>query len=104
MSEQRVKDCLHDQMLLQHQVQSLEEEVLAGKASITRLTREIEEKKFQRGGREDKEKRLGELQREIAKLQHELEVQKEAVRNTAKLQAELANAEKVTKSVPLLCT
>jgi hypothetical protein len=55
-AEQRVKDCLHDQMLLHHQIQVLEEEALSSKAAITRLTRELEDRKFLRSGREDKDR------------------------------------------------
>ena len=57
-AEQRVKDCLHDQMLLHHQIQVLEEEALSSKAAITRLTRELEDRKFLRSGREDKDRSI----------------------------------------------
>lgn len=43
-------------MLLHHQIQVLEEEALSSKAAITRLTRELEDRKFLRSGREDKDR------------------------------------------------
>lgn len=90
-----MKSSLYDQMLLHHQIQNMEEELLTAKASITRLTREVEDRKFTRHNREEKDKRAAEMQREIAKLQHEVAVHKETLVTTAKLQSDLTIAEKV---------
>jgi len=95
VAEQRVKSSLYDQMLLHHQIQSMEEDLLMAKASITRLTREVEDRKFARHNRDEKDKKATELQREIVKLQHEVTVHKESLVTTAKLQSDLSNAEKV---------
>jgi predicted RNase H-like nuclease (RuvC/YqgF family) len=91
-----VKSCLGDQMLLQQQIQGLEEDAIAAKAVITRLTRELEERKFVRHNKEEKDKKLSDMQREVSKLQHEIAMQKESVLNSSKLQSDLAAAEKVT--------
>lgn len=93
ISEQRVKGALQDQMSLHHQLQQLEEDNMNAKATITKLTREMEDHKIGRGHREDADRRISELQREIHKRDVELAEAREEASQAIKHQADLAAAD-----------
>ena len=93
ISEQRVKGALQDQMSLHHQLQQLEEDNMNAKATITKLTRELEDHKIGRGHREDADRRISELQREIHKRDVDLAEAREEASQAIKYQTDLAAAE-----------
>lgn len=93
ISEQRVKGALQDQMSLHHQLQQLEEDNMNAKATITKLTREMEDHKIGRGHREDADRRISELQREIHKRDVDLAEAREEASQAIKHQTDLAAAE-----------
>jgi DNA repair exonuclease SbcCD ATPase subunit len=101
ISEQRVKGALQDQMALHHQLQQLEEENMNAKATITKLTREMEDYKVSRGHREDADRRISELQREIHKRDVELAEAREEASQTLKYQNELQAAEKTIEHLEM---
>jgi hypothetical protein len=101
VSEQRVKGALQDQMSLHQQLQLLEEENMNAKATITKLTREIEDHKISRGHREDADRRISELQRELHKRDVELAEAREDASMANKHQAELAMAEKTIEHLEM---
>lgn len=99
VSEQRVMGALQDQMTLHHQLQQMEEEAVAAKANITKLTREYEELRIARNYKEESDHKARELQREINKRDLELIEIREAANLSQKYQEELANAEKVIETL-----
>jgi hypothetical protein len=101
ISEQRVKGSLQDQMALHHQLQQLEEDNMSAKATITKLTREMEDHKISRGHREDADRRISELQREIHKRDVELAEAREEASQALKYQNELQVAEKALEHLEM---
>lgn len=101
ISEQRVKGALQDQMTLHHQLQQLEEDNMSAKATITKLTREMEDHKISRGHREDADRRISELQREIHKRDVELAEAREDASQALKYQSELSVAEKTIEHLEM---
>lgn len=101
ISEQRVKGALQDQMTLHHQLQQLEEDNMSAKATITKLTREMEDHKISRGHREDADRRISELQREIHKRDVELAEAREDASQALKYQSELSAAEKTIEHLEM---
>ncbi len=99
ISEQRVKGALQDQMSLHHQLQQLEEDNMNAKATITKLTRELEDHKIGRGHREDADRRISELQREIHKRDVDLAEAREEASQAIKYQTDLAAAESMIEQL-----
>lgn len=99
ISEQRVKGALQDQMSLHHQLQQLEEDNMNAKATITKLTREMEDHKIGRGHREDADRRISELQREIHKRDVELAEAREEASQAIKHQTDLTAAENMIEQL-----
>jgi hypothetical protein len=77
VSEQRVKSALQDQMALHSQIQQLEEDNMSCRTTITKLTRELEEQRGLRSFKEDAERRIFDLQKELSKRDVEFAEAKE---------------------------
>lgn len=101
ISEERVKGSLQDQMTLHYQLQQYEEDNMNAKATITKLTREIEDYKINRGYREEADRRISELQREIHKRDVELAEAREEASQAVKFQTELNTAEKTIEQLEM---
>ena len=99
VSEQRVKSALQDQMTLHHQLQTMEEELVSSKATITKLNRELEEQRSLRSFKEDAERKLFELQKEVSKREVELVEQRESSLLANKYHNELINAERTIEGL-----
>lgn len=99
VSEQRVKSALQDQMTLHSALQSMEEELISARATITKLQRECEEQKSLRTFKEDAERRLFELTKEVTKREIEIAEMRENSLLANKYHQELINAERTIESL-----
>jgi hypothetical protein len=99
LSEQRVKSILQDSMILHSNIQSLEEDNMNSKATITKLFREIEDMKSLRLYKEDSERRLFDYQKEIMKYEIELVESRENNILINKYHNDLINAERTIESL-----
>lgn len=99
VSDQRLKGTLQDQVLLQHQVQQMEEETMNAKATITMLTREVDEFKLSKDFREGADRTISELRREVHKRDVELAEAREEAVLAGKYLAELQQAEKTIEDL-----
>lgn len=99
VSEQRVKSALQDQMTLHTKLEALEEELISAKACNTKLERECEEQKSLRSFKEDAERRLFELQKEVSKREVEIAEVRENAQLANKYHNELINAERSIESL-----
>jgi chromosome segregation ATPase len=86
-------------MNLHHKIQSLEEELVSTKLTITKLTRDMEEKKLSKISKEDRERKITELQREVSKLQQELNTKLVSENLINKLQQQLTASEAEIESL-----
>eukprot|EP01033_Poteriospumella_lacustris_P011781 gene11781-8391_t len=99
VSEQRVKSALQDQMALHHQIQALEEEVMVTKTTITKLTRELEEQRGLRSFKEDAERRMFDLTKELGKRDVEFAEAKETASLANKYHNDLIVAERAIETL-----
>lgn len=94
VSEQRTRGSLQDQMALHHQLHQLEEENMTAKANIIKISTELQDHKTSRDAREESDRRIIELQRELQKRDMELAESREEANMATKYQMELLSAEK----------
>lgn len=99
VSEQRVKGALQDHMTLHQQLQRLEEELAVDKATITKLTRDLEDMRVSRSFKQEAERRLEELQAELHRRDLLLSEERESASLSNKYQLELQRAEKTIEAL-----
>jgi len=101
VSEQRTRGSLQDQMALHHQLHQLEEENMTAKANIIKISTELHDHKTSRDAREESDRRIIELQRELQKRDMELAESREEANMATKYQMELLSAEKTIESLEI---
>jgi chromosome segregation ATPase len=99
VSEQRVKSALQDQMTLHHQLQEMEEDLGSSKATITKLHRELDEQKSLRSFKEDAERKLFELNKEVSKRDVEMTEMRETSSLANKYHSELITSERAIETL-----
>jgi DNA repair exonuclease SbcCD ATPase subunit len=99
LAEERVKSALHDQMTLHNQIQGLEDEIGTSKASITKLSRELEDQKNSKGFKEAADKQIADLQKHIQSLIIDVEEAKAGSSVVTKLQSDLLVAESLIQTL-----
>ena len=99
LSEQRVKSILQDSMVLHQNIQLLEEENMNSKATITKLLREVEDMKNLRQYKEETERKLFEMQKEIMKNDIEMAESRENNVLINKYHSDLITAERTIEAL-----
>eukprot|EP00981_Chlorochromonas_danica_P004567 scaffold912_cov187-Ochromonas_danica.AAC.45 len=97
--EKRIKNAINDQMTLHNQIYALEDEITLHKATITKLTRDLEEHKVFKYYKEEYDKNLVNFQIEISKYKNELNEASNNQLLADKYHNDLINAERTIEGL-----